>query len=172
MDSAEIDKSPLIPAQNTPAIDISAAEWEFVQNLIRDLEAEEDRKQIASLFGQWRLSLKAFRRVESARMFDLQPTEEDRKFHLVCVTHLISFGTMLEIAAAQHSDRDLATHGLKRDIISAMVNDLRNTYDEWHGQVPPERIEELSNLIFHASPELNFTNPRTQLPATETSAKT
>jgi hypothetical protein len=151
---------------------ISASEWEFVQDLIRDLEAEEDRLQIASLFGQWRLSLKAFRRVESTRMFHSDPTEEDRKFHLLCVTHLISFGTMLDLAASQHSEGDLANHGLRREIISAMVDDLRNTYDEWHGLVPEERIEELTNQIFNVSPELDFQDSRAQLRAQATTAET
>ena len=103
-------------------------------------------------------------------MFRPAPTEEDIKFHLVCVTHLISFGAMLEVAASQHNDGELANHRLKRVNIEAMVQDLRNTYDEWYGQVPEERIDQLSEQIFDAAPELNLKVPRAKLRASAPAA--
>ena len=45
----------------------SARDWEFVKSLLQDLEAEEHREELASLFGQWKLSIKAFRRVEGTQ---------------------------------------------------------------------------------------------------------
>lgn len=137
----------------------TAEHWEFVQNLLHDLQADDDREQIASHFGQWLLSIKAFRRVESSRMTSTTPTDMDRLFHRACVTDLISLGTMIEISALDHEENRLALHGVRMDVIRAMLADLQNTLDEWHAQVPPERIADLQEKIFHAAPELNFANP-------------
>lgn len=139
---------------------ISPGEWEFVKNLLRDLQAEENREQIASLFGQWRLSIKAFRRVEEGRMIRQDPEPLDLLCHKVCVTNLMSFGTMLLVLAEEHTDQELAQHGLRRDIIDSLVRDLHNTLDEWHGQVPDGRIEELKQKIFDVPPELNLKDSR------------
>jgi uncharacterized DUF497 family protein len=135
--------------------------WEFVKNLLNDLQAEEEREQLATLFGQWRLSLKAFRRAEAQRI-TLQdcPTEADMLFHRACVTELISVGTLIEIGANEHSQDELAKHGLRLETIHAYLQDLRNTLDEWHGQVPESRLETIRNRIFYAPPELNFQDSR------------
>lgn len=140
--------------------DIPPGEWEFVKNLLHDLQGEDDREQIASLFGQWRLSIKAFRRVEEGRMIRQNPEPLDLLCHKVCVTNLMSFGTMLLVLADEHSDQELAKHGLRRDIIDSLVRDLHNTLDEWHGQVPDGRIEELKQKIFDVPPELNLKDSR------------
>ena len=141
--------------------EISPGDWDFVKSLLHDLQAEEDREQIASLFGQWRLSIKAFRRVEERRMIRKKPEPLDIMCHKVCVTNLISFGTMLLVCANEHTDDDLAQHGLRKDIIDALVKDLQNTFDEWHGQVPDGRIDELTQRIFDVPPELNLKDTRT-----------
>lgn len=139
---------------------LASEHWEFVQNLLHDLQGEEDREQLACLFGQWRLSIKAFRRVEAHRMALAEPTGEDILFHRACVTDLLSFGTLIEIAAGGHSESELAGYGVRLDVIRAIRQDLQNSYDEWHGQVPQSRLGELNDRIFHAAPELNFENSR------------
>lgn len=138
---------------------VSTQQWEFVQGLLRDLEAEENREALGSHFGQWSLSIKAFRRVAALRMTLIEPTELDLLFHKACVADLIAFGTILDIAAATHRNEDLAKHGIDRNVIKAVLADLQNSFDEWHGQVPPHRIKELQQRIFNASPELNLPNP-------------
>lgn len=138
----------------------SEVHWQFVQNLIQDLQAEEDREQLASLFGQWRLSIKSFRRVETSQMVIADPTEMDLLCHRACVTQLISLGTLIELHAMEHSESDLKSHGLRLETIRAMVLDLQNSYAEWHGQIGDKHIEDLQNRIFHAAPELNFGNSR------------
>lgn len=143
--------------------EISPGDWEFVQSLLHDLQAEEDREQIASLFGQWRLSIKAFRRVEERRMIRNKPEPLDLMRHKACVTNLISFGTVISIAAKEHTDEELAQHGLRKDVIDSIVQDLHNTFDEWHGQVPDRRIEELNQRIFNAPPELNLKDTRAKV---------
>jgi hypothetical protein len=142
-------------ATNEP---ISSGQWEFVKGLLHDLEAEEIREALGIHFGQWRLSIKAFRRVEALRMTLAEPTELDLAFHKACVTDLISFGTLLEIAARDHQDEDLAKHGIERRVIKAILADLQNTFDEWHGQVPDSRVRDLQEKIFDAAPELNLKN--------------
>ena len=138
----------------------SSNHWEFVQNLLHDLQAEEDREQIAYLFGQWRLSIKAFRRVEAHRMNLTSPTELDVLFHRACVTDLISFGTLIEIAARGHDPAELSNHGVKLEFVIAIIQDLQNTLDEWHAQVSSAKLEGLRDRIFNATPELNLTNTR------------
>jgi hypothetical protein len=143
--------------------EISPGDWDFVKSLLHDLQAEEDREQIASLFGQWRLSIKAFRRVEERRMIRNTPEPLDLMCHKVCVTNLMSFGTMLLVLANEHTDDELAKHGLRKDVIDALVKDLHNTLDEWHGQVPEGRIDELKQRIFDAPPELNLKDTRAKV---------
>lgn len=140
--------------------DISQREWSAVQELLHDLQAEEDREHLAFLYGQWRLSLKAFRRVEARRMTALEPTDTDLLFHKACVTDLISFGTLLQIAAHNHRNDELAGHGLCEKVIEALLGDLHNSFDEWHAQIPEERIAHLSEVIFNAAPELNLSASR------------
>ena len=140
--------------------DQSAPEWRFVQDLLHDLQAE-DREQLAYLYGQWRLSIRAFRRVEARRMAAMEPTATDLLFHKACVTDLMSFGTLLQIAVQTHTDQELAACGIHSEVITAILRDLHNTFDEWHAQIPASRIETLSSAIFDAAPELNFSSPRT-----------
>lgn len=142
---------------------ISPGDWDFVKSLLHDLQAEEDREQIASLFGQWRLSIKAFRRVEERRMIRNPPEPLDLMCHKVCVADLMSFGTMLLVATHEHTDEELAQHGLRKDIIDALVKDLHNTLDEWHGQVAEGRIAELRQRIFDAPPEFNLKDTRAKI---------
>ena len=141
----------------------SEKHWEFVQNLLHDLQAEEDREQLAELFGQWRLSIKAFRRVEARRMNLDDPTDIDILFHRACVTDLISFGTLIEIAAREHNPEDLYAHGVKLEYVVAILKDLQNTFDEWHGQVPDDKLDSLRDRIFHAAPELNLEDSRAKI---------
>jgi hypothetical protein len=75
----------------------------------------------------------------------------------------MSFGTMLLVGASEHADEELAKHGLRKDIIAALVKDLHNTFDEWHGQVPDERIQELKQKIFDVPPELNLEDTRAKV---------
>lgn len=143
-----------------PMEGLSAGDWRFVQSLLRDLQAEEHREQIAYVFGQWVLSVSAFRRVESARMVAEVPTELDLLFHKALVADLISVGTMLIIATRAHDKGRLAGRGVRPGVIMAMVQDLHNSFDEWHGQVPEARLEALRDTIFHAAPELHLQDSR------------
>src|SRR6266571_5170906 len=117
-----------------------ARDWEFVKSLLQDLEAEEHREQLASAFGQWKLLIKAFRRVEERRMVRQSPEQLDWKFHKTCLCGLMGFGTMLQIAAGGHKSEDLEKHGFHKDLLDALLRDLHNTFDEWHGQVPEDRL--------------------------------
>jgi hypothetical protein len=137
---------------------VSTYHWEFVKELLRDLEAEENREALGSHFGQWRLSIKAFRRVEALRMTLMEPTEMDLLFRKACAAELIGFGTILDITASKHRDEDLVKHGIERKVIKAILADLQNTFDEWHGQVPEPRMNALKQRIFDAAPELNLAN--------------
>ena len=130
------------------APDISANEWTAVQDLLRDLQSEEDREHLAYLYGQWRLSIRAFRRVEARRMTAIEPSEKDVLFHKACGTDLMNFGTFLQIAAQGHAPDELAKHGVRRDVMAVILRDLHNTFDEWHTEMPPDRLDCLSAAIF------------------------
>jgi hypothetical protein len=79
-------------------------------------------------------------------------------FHRACVAELLSLGTLIEVAAMAHTQEDLAKHDLRLATIRAYLQDLHNTLDEWHGQVPDDRVQELRERIFDASPKFNFQN--------------
>jgi hypothetical protein len=147
------------------ALGQDSREWEFVKSLLQDLQAEEHREELASLFGQWKLSIKAFRRVEERRITRLAPSTLDLKFHKARLCDLMSFGTMLQVAATKHKSEDLAKHGFHKELLDALLRDLHNTFDEWHGQVPDERIVQLSKDIFDASSEPDRRDSRTEVSA-------
>lgn len=134
--------------------------WEFVRQLLHDLDQEEDRERIAYILGQWRLSIRAFRRVEEQRMVQQDPTSQDLLLHKACVTALLSTGAIIQALAHDHSPSDLAAHGVNPDTIAALMQDLHNTLDEWHGQACPDRLAQLRDNIFNASPELDLRTPR------------
>jgi hypothetical protein len=142
-------------------------DWEFVKSLLQDLQAEENREELASLFGQWKLSIKAFRRVEERRMVRQNPESFDLKFHKAGVCHLISFGTMLQVAAAGHQADELAKHGLHKDFLDAILKDLQNTLDEWHGQVPEKRIKELTEKLLNAEAATDLRDSRAEVQTQE-----
>src|SRR5437764_1160415 len=82
-------------------------DWEFVSSLLQDVQAESAREELASLFGQWKLSIRQFRKIEERRMVRATPDEIDLEFHKMLITDLMSFGTALQIEATQHESQDL-----------------------------------------------------------------
>ncbi len=140
-------------------------DWEFVKSLLHDLKVEEDRKELASFFGQWKLSVKAFRRVEERRITRQTPNDLDLKFHKARLCDLMSFGMMMQVAATEHKPDELAKHGFHKELLDALLRDLHNTFDEWHGQVASNRLEELSKEIFDAETKPDRPNSRTKVPA-------
>lgn len=96
-------------------------------------------------------------------MIRQSPDDVDLLCHKMCVTNLMSFGSMLLIRATDHADCDLIKHGLRKDVIEALVQDLHNTLDEWHGQIPNDRIDALQRQIFDAPTGANREDSRTQI---------
>ena len=76
-------------------------------------------------------------------------------FHKARICDLISFGTMLQVALTEHATDELAKHGLHKNLLDALIKDLQNTLDEWHGQVSTERIQELTQKIFNGASGTN-----------------
>jgi hypothetical protein len=151
-------------AKTASHTDLGNEHWEFVRGLLNDLEREEeDRERLAYFFGQWRLSIKAFRRVEEQQMVLQDPTEQDLLFHKACVTALISHGSLLMALAKDHDADAMASHGADIEVIAAIMRDLHNTFDEWHGQANQQKLETLSDRIFNATPELNLRDSRVQV---------
>ena len=141
------------PALTQPELPaIGPREWEFAQSLIRDLEQDERRQQLAPLLmavGQWRAAIKTFRRTEMLRMIERSPDDVDLRFHRMLLTHLISTGEALALALTDvfpGEQRDRM--GLKTGDIDAMVAALRDTFHEWHAVTDPVRIEKLEARIF------------------------
>lgn len=80
--------------------------------------------------------------------------------HKMCVTNLMSVGSSLLMDSSDHDDKDLEQYGIRKDVIEALLKDLQDTFNEWHARVPDERVKELSDRIFNASPELNLKDSR------------
>ncbi len=52
---------------------------------------------------------------------------------------------------SEHTAEELAQQGLQREVAQSIVRDLRNSLDEWHGQVQEKRVRKLTATIFQAS---------------------
>jgi hypothetical protein len=57
----------------------------------------------------------------------------------------------LHLAMSEHTAEELAQQGLQREVAQSIVRDLRNSLDEWHGQVQEKRVRKLTATIFQAS---------------------
>lgn len=129
--------------------EISDQEWQFVDELIQDLENEERQEKLLSAFFFWKNVIRAFRRVEIRRMRRTEPTAKDLRYHSLCLSALITIGEALAMDIGEMKDREvLEKEGVTRENVDATLETLKANWAEWHSEVLPERIETLRARIF------------------------
>ena len=147
----ELTLPPTPNNQEGDAGQIDPKEWGFVQDLLADVQAEAVRNKlketVVECFGQWKLLVNAFRRVEEKRMLIRTPSLRDYLFHKRLITELISIGS--EIKLCHEICRKEAK--INEELLNAILSGLQNSFEAFHSPANEGRIENLRSKIFSAA---------------------
>jgi hypothetical protein len=127
---------------------ISREHWEWVRGLIRDIEREEKRDEFLRTLFQWDLAVREFRKVELAAMILGQPVEQDFHFHAICLHSLLATGHSLILMAEQFDPKDLEHCRVEPAQITAYVEELEQSFREWHHGFNDHEVEATRVKIF------------------------
>lgn len=134
-----------------PDAPISPQEWEWVKGLIQEVQRQEERESFAKQLFQWDLAVKEFRKLENKRFVLSEPNQIDLQFHAVCLHAMLAIGHSLIIQSNGFEKSELAQFGVTHEQIAAYVEELKQSYREWHHGFTDTEITEATNKIFGAS---------------------
>jgi len=126
----------------------TAEHWEWVRGLIRDIEREEKRDEFLKLLFQWDLAVREFRKVELTAMVLGQPNEKDFHFHSICLHSLLALGHSLILMAEAFEPKEFAHCQVEHGHIAAYVEELEQSFREWHHGFTDHEIAETKAKIF------------------------
>ena len=129
----------------------TASDWQGVQDLIQEIQRDEQCKVFAKTLFQWDLAIKIFRKTETRRITLGNPTEQDFKFHALCLGALISSGSALCIWAKTFTSEELGKFNVTYEQIDAYVEELKQSFREWHHGFSSSEVDTLRNKIFGAA---------------------
>jgi hypothetical protein len=129
-------------------IEISAAEWSWVHDLIRDSEVDRCQTLFARIV-RWYLASLKFREVEYKMFTDgLENNEILSHQFESCLTLLISTGNDLLSESTEFTLDMIKMVGFTRDQLKACIDDLRITYREFNHGMSADEITQIRNKIF------------------------
>lgn len=132
---------------------ISAEQWEFVRNLINDIARAQKRDEFVGSLFQWDLAVRQFRRVELNRVILGDPDKRELDLHAVCAHLLLGIGHALKMLSDDFTDEELAAFAVTRGQIAAYVEELEQSFREWHHGLTPEEVRAAEVRIFGETPE-------------------
>jgi hypothetical protein len=127
---------------------ITPQEWRWVQELIAEVHRPERRVAFAQTIGQWDLAIRQFRKVEQRQFLEGAPTEEDLRYHGMCLQALLAIGNNLVLQAQRFNADELAALNVRRSEIAACVEELEQSVREWHHDFAAEEIKAAQERIF------------------------
>jgi hypothetical protein len=129
---------------------IDRKDWVAVQELIAEVhQAQRMIPRYAVGVHLWAVAVRLFRKIEHQQLFVQTPGTNDLKVHKAFLHELLSLGQMLEIRIENIDDEDLAAFDIRRENLSAQVQELQDTFHMWHGpEIDPKRAAELEKAIF------------------------
>lgn len=128
---------------------ISREDWAPIQALLEEVQEQERQEHFVAALYQWDLIVRLFRRIERERLIDRPPTKTDLRYHKFLLHTLLGIGNFLEIQAARTPSDELKKNfGIRREDLAAYLRELEDTYNEWHGEIEPRRLEDLKAAIF------------------------
>jgi hypothetical protein len=129
---------------------ISFDQWDWIRGLIRDVERDESREEFPKRLFQWDLAVKQFRKAEQAKMVLSSPSERDIRCHSICTCTLIAIGQSLVLQAEQAPADELQSCKMNHEQLAAYVEDLEQSFREWHHGFTPEEVKATQEAIFGA----------------------
>jgi hypothetical protein len=130
------------------AENISAEHWNWVRNLIREIERDQKRGEFLKQLFQWDLGVREFRKVELSRMILGDPNELDFRYHAICLHSLLAMGNWLVIQGESFDKKDLERAGVEHGHIEAYVAELEQSYREWHHGFEADELKAAQRAIF------------------------
>jgi hypothetical protein len=127
---------------------ISTDQWDWIRELIRDLERDETREGFPKQLFQWDLAVKQFRKAEQARMLLDSPSQRDLRCHSICVCTLIAIGQSLVLQAEQLPADELSLCEMNHEQLAACVEELEQSFREWHHGFTAEEVKAAREAIF------------------------
>ena len=131
-----------------PEESITPQEWQGVKELIDELEQDAQCELFVKSLFQWDLAVKYFRKVELRRIILGEPKEEDLRFHAMCLNALMAVGNALLLKAKTLKDGYLASINITYSQIDAYVEELSQSYREWHHGFTKKEVGDLKARIF------------------------
>jgi hypothetical protein len=123
-----------------------AVGWVVTQNMH---DVAERRYGLLPEVVSWFKSLAMFRETEKELMIVKEPTDDDRSFHKTVLAMLIGEGERLRAAVGSSGGLEPNDAGLTSQDFVAALEHLYDTQAVWHGEMTPERKEEILKGIFH-----------------------
>ena len=127
---------------------ITREEWAWVEGLIHDVAREEKGDLLARRFFEWDLAVRQFRKMEQKRMIPGGPTPIDLEFHALCLHGLLTVGHGLHLDAKRSSPEELARFEIKPEEIAAYVEDLEQSFREWHHGFSEQDLDKVRQAVF------------------------
>ena len=127
---------------------ITREEWDWVRSLIADVERESERDAFVGSLIRWDMAVKQFRKMEQKRMLLQAPTEVDVLCHKVCLHALLTLGNALLIDVRKFSEAELKCFRVRKEDVTAYVQELEQTFREWHHGFGTEEIRAVQQSIF------------------------
>jgi len=136
--------------QNLDQEVITREEWAWVEGLVRDVARQEESDVFARRLFQWDLVVRQFRKIEHKRIVLGAPTATDFDFHARCLQGLLGIGHALVLDAQKFEPEALARLGIKGEEIAAYVEELEQSFREWHHGFSEQELEKVRQAAFSA----------------------
>src|SRR5438132_7615831 len=112
--------------------EITPQEWEWVHEMIGEIERQEKREDFARWLFQWDFAVKGFRKVAQRRIILGRPTDADWRFHAICLHDLLATGHALILRSRDFDAAELKQFNVSHEDIEAYVAELEQSFREWH----------------------------------------
>jgi len=129
---------------DSPVID--SKDWAAVQELIAEIQQAQKYAAAIYLFDA---TVRLFRNIESREFIAKTPATNELKRHEALLRMLIGVGQLLELRIQNIDDADLAAFDIKRENLSAYVEELQDDFIMWHGpELDPVAAAEVEKKLF------------------------
>ncbi len=127
---------------------ITREEWAWVENLIKDVARDEQSGLFAQRLFQWDLAVKQFRKMEQKRIILGSPTQVDFDFQALCLHGLLAIGRALVLDSRRFRAVDLEPFQIKHEEIQAYVEELEQSFREWHHGFTTADLDRVKQAVF------------------------
>lgn len=134
-----------------PREEITHQEWEWVHEMIGEVESQEQREDFARWLFQWDFAVREFRKVEQRRIVLGSPNDFDMRFHALCLHSLLASGHALVLQSHDFDAAELKQFGVAHDQIEAYVTELEQSFREWHHGFTEAELAGARTAIFGAT---------------------